>query len=318
MLELFVPKCYCEVIVKKGFALPLILLVISIIIVLLVLVLKFDPIGVWRYHSSPNYALNDYGSIDIKKDITRLSEGNQTIKMNAQTDLLLPTGSLVTLSDHGPYFFFNQSETKNFQDGLIVDKLLKVYNKGYTYQLENKGCVKEEVTRTDYNTIVDKECTVYITIAKSAAIKSNYNGFSKKFSSQITDRYNTPIVSDQNELFLTIVTPYTQLYRNSGSQQYEFTSPRGDTVTIYSNYGKSRFAFNKEDLNNNGSKTEKIGPLTITVKVEALKCYPPYLDQSGGCNASKSSPVYNKVDFVLNIVEDKTNQEEPKILDYRW
>lgn len=304
---------------KKGFTPIVVAIAVLISLVLIVFTWKLiNPVNNLRNYNKPLNPQNDNGSINIKNKTLRLPEGSQTVILNRITNLLLPSRSLIVVTSSGPYFFFDQNEINDFTKGLIVNKLLSVYNKGYVYEIENKTCTKEEVTHEDYTLSEDKECTLSITVSKRVPANSNYNGFSKKFSSQSTDRYSTLITSGQNEPFLTIVTPYTQLYRNSASKQYEFTSPIGDTLIVYNNYGSAKFQFSKEDLNNNASKSEKTGSLTLTVKVEGLSCYAPYLDASGGCNASKSSPVYNKVDFRLDIVEDKTIQEEPKILDYKW
>lgn len=259
----------------------------------------------------------------LKKNNGALDVGKHSILLKRGSVLLLPSGSKLDL---GKFYF--DDESKNYEDNTIsLVSFLKVFHKGYIYNINKSNCTSESVWHDDYSTQELKECTLEIDISQDKPEVIPYNQFTKRFSSleRSNDNYNpvilppSPITNSQNEPFLTVIPPYTQLYRDSGLQKYTYTTPIGDTVWVYTNYGYKSFKFNlPDDLFNKASNTQQIGPLTITLKVEGLSCYPPYMRSSGECNNPREYPVYNKVDFVIDITQNGRTPAEVKILDYKW
>lgn len=247
----------------------------------------------------------------------KLDEGNHTIILKNNSKLLLPSGSKIDRTS----FYFDKESRVYENNSISFDNHLKVYHKGYIYDFTKShlNCPSEPVGGNEYSRAKFQDCEVNINIFQGKPEVIPYNQFTKSFSSRETEYSSYSVISNaQNGPFLIIFLPYTQLYRDSGLQKYTYTTPIGDTVQVFTNYGIKDFKFNlPDDLFNKASKKQQIGPLTVTIKVKGLSCYPPYLRTTGECNGPGEYPVYNRVDFVIDITQDDKKSAEVKILEYK-
>lgn len=306
---------------QKGF---------SSIIVIVAIVLLAVALGVAYFLNQRHLTTNKLSSQSYKQKETKVQQvqetlnlGNNAVLLKRNELLILPSGSKLDLGA----FYFDKESSDYKNNSIRLVKFLKVYHKGYIYNISKSECSSESVFHDDYSIMELKECSLEINISQDKPEFIPYNQFTKKFSSLERRNNNfdpailppSPIVNELNEPFLVIIPPYTQLYRDSALQKYTYTTPIGDIVWIYTNYGIKDFKFNlPDDLFNKASRTEQIGPLTVTLRVEGLSCYAPYMRTTGECNKPGEYPVYNKVDFVVDIKQDDKISAEIKILDYKW
>ncbi len=296
----------------KGFILFIPLIIITII----------AAIAFWSITSK-----NKGGKIVFPNNLSQsfeqiiLNEGNNTVNLKRGKEAVFPGGAKLTINT----FYYDGNANKS-TDSITVWKKLKISQKGFIYDINRTKCKSGQVWHEDYATLELIECDYDISISKEETKLSQYYNFKKEFSSLNRDSNNgsikspeSPIKNVSGEPFYLIIPPYTQLYRDNGLKDYTFTTPIGDIVTVYTNYGFKRFKFKlPQDIFNKASKTEQLGPLTMTLKVKNYSCYPPYLRSSGQCNDPGEYPVYNKIDFQLEINQNDNMPEVIKILDYDW
>jgi hypothetical protein len=300
------------------------LIFLCTIVVLMFIAMVFGMVFLRISQKSKSwYQTNTVEKSQTKAQQYSLDVGSHTILLKRNSEVLLPSGSKIRIDS----FYFNKDNRDYENNSIRIYKTLKIYHNGYIYNISKSNCTAESVWHDDYSTQELKECNFTIDITQGKPETTPYNHFTKKFSSLSNSNDNrdptvlppSPITSSSMEPFLKIIPPYTQLYRDSGLQKYTYTTPIGDTVLVYTNYGFKRFKFSlPDDVFNKVAKTVQVGPLLMTLKVDGLSCYPPYMRKSGECNNAGEYPVYNKIDFTLEITQDTNISTDVSILDYFW
>lgn len=264
----------------------------------------------------------------INNNDAPLGEGDHNIVVNAESTFLLPSGAKVILW----YFIFDgeiwlsqySSATKKYYNekassgnSLKLVNNLKTYHKGYVYTFSDINCLNGDVSYGDYRRYELTECSWKLNITKWEPNIVRYDTFIKKFSS--TEAWRIPIVTNSSEPFVMIVPPYIALIENSKYQS------KWESIEIYTHLGMTEFTFENlvDDLHSKATKVKKIGPLTLSLQIEKIWCYPPFLQKTWECAIPVGSKLdyinYGKIDFILTITQDSSlPSQDIKILDYRW
>lgn len=261
----------------------------------------------------------------VSEGETSIDEGLYTITINEESTVILPSGSTITLDG----FTFDPKE--QYQPGKTIRLVtnMKMHDGGYTYFISGLNCNSKHKWFDDYSILVLSECVMDLEVQKINPQEIKYDNFELRFSSPSDQHYNNndpanlgrkPITNPANDPFITVVPQYIHLYTSPAMDGYSTGTPIGDTIGIYTAYGYTEIHFNdyKDDILQKRTKKAQIGPLTLSLAIEEISCYAPYLNKEEECITPYGTTVLNKVDFVLSIDQEAANDDSVRISEYNW
>ena len=243
------------------------------------------------------------------------SEG--ILRIRNGESLIFPSGAILELEGNSLYFSNNADVPRT--ERLSFTKKIAAYVSGYSHILEEIDCEKETRFFDDYYAPVVTQCSMQSSVFSDAKPSiPSYNSVAINFSS-VASKNISRFRTLQEEQWVAIWVPYFQIAKSREGVVVNVVSPKEDTVSVYTNYGRGRFQFDAAELNNLQQKTIEVGPLTITLAPLELTCVGTYQESDGSCYTlsweGKSTTSYNVVNFRITIEEKASPVDYPILVD---